>query len=375
MQHERALEIGGFFELSPALFADQLCGETVGRAAFIPAQAQLLRSGRDALRGLLTAFARDGRRRLVVPAFLCDSVLQAAEGTGASWDIRFVPVTTEFVPEAEVLETVLAHESERTCAIAVPLFGKALPCAVVEVYERAQQLGVRVIDDLSHALFSMDVSGIGTDQYASLRKLAPLPDGGFASSSSNEFQQPPLRDCACGRCSDFSAINLVAMTAKQQWLSTGDGKKSDFREVGRLAELTIDRCRSVVPMSMVAKAMVTQMDPVRIAEQRRENYQVLYERLAGLPMIRSVLGEVGDGICPLGFVIMCDERDQLRSKLSDAGVYCPVHWPISNRVADVDACSARELSSRILTIPCDQRYKPQSMRLVADVFVRALRDL
>jgi hypothetical protein len=104
----------------------------------------------------------------------------------------------------------------------------------------------------------------------------------------------------------------------------------------------------IILENMVAYSIVAQM--------RIDNYRALSERLAGF----AVFPRIEPDVVPLGFPVRVPKRDAVRQALFDHQIYPPVHWLIDGVIPSKYEDSHR-LALQIMTLPCDQRYKPEDM--------------
>lgn len=66
-------------------------------------------------------------------------------------------------------------------------------------------------------------------------------------------------------------------------------------------------------------------------------------------------------ICPLGFIIKLNNRNEIRQKLFELNIFSPIHWILSEEITEDHFDKSIELSNEILTIPLigltDKKYK------------------
>jgi hypothetical protein len=102
-------------------------------------------------------------------------------------------------------------------------------------------------------------------------------------------------------------------------------------------------------------------------------------RAANLDAFRDGLGEV-DGVqlldAPFAATLVFDEatrRDEVRETLIASRVYPAIYWPQEERVLPGIRQVDIDLSRRILSIQCDQRYTVDDMTRVAAIVRSALK--
>lgn len=344
-------EIGSDFELD----ADAEIGPPVTPWGWVqdPATRRLL-SGREALRLLLRDARADGRDRLLLPAYLCDSVAQAAS---PDWDLEWIPVTDRLLPRPDALADAMARAPERTVVVEVPIFSSPLPAAVRQALD--SQPAARVIEDLTQTLLSHRRPK-RAHAIASVRKWLPLADGGLAVGTSTP---------ADGADDAFAEQRAATMNAKWRWLQDGAGDKDAYLRGYSTWEHALDDARGVRRMSAASQARLEAADLEAIGAARRANYRTMRELVLMSPRIGDEITlfepDLPDGAVPLGLPVICRRRDALRRHLIRNRVYCPVHWPLPAAVAEGDFPVAQRRNREFMTLVIDQRYDARDMARVA----------
>lgn len=99
-----------------------------------------------------------------------------------------------------------------------------------------------------------------------------------------------------------------------------------------------------------------------IIKIRRENARFLIRELESVPEIRLWKNTIGDDDVPLFVPIFMkpEVKSELRKRLIENDIYCPVHWPISNlhKIDDKES----DIYLEELSLVCDQRYGVDDMK-------------
>jgi dTDP-4-amino-4,6-dideoxygalactose transaminase len=120
-------------------------------------------------------------------------------------------------------------------------------------------------------------------------------------------------------------------------------------------------------MSQLSLAIINySVDYSTIAKRRRDNYRALSERLGEYAIFRGIEPDV----VPLGFPVRLANRDEVRQALFDHQIYPPVHWLIEG-VTPPEYKDSHRLACQIMTLPCDQRYGPEDMETIAELFLQS----
>jgi hypothetical protein len=221
------------------------------------------------------------------------------------------------------------------------------------------------VEDHSHDPFSPWAVGSSADYaFCSARKTLPVPDGGILWSPQQRDLPPQPRGGA-----DGSQLKLAAMLLKGRYLDRGgDDLKERFRRLQLEGEEQLRRA-PVAAASPAARDAVIGGAPLPWRVRRSDNAVVLLGALSGFRIAEPLFDEWPAGAAPLGVVLVFESqpvRDRIREALREAGVYCPVHWPIDSGPPQV-----RDLSARVLTIPTDWRYSAGDMERVASILLEA----
>jgi dTDP-4-amino-4,6-dideoxygalactose transaminase len=96
--------------------------------------------------------------------------------------------------------------------------------------------------------------------------------------------------------------------------------------------------------------------------RRRTNFQLLLETFQADPALRAVatplFPALPSRVSPLAFPVRVrGDRDRLRARLRELGVFCPVHWDLRHEPWITAFPQSRDLAATELSIPIDQRYQ------------------
>ncbi|HET9051049.1 MAG TPA: hypothetical protein VFO60_05055, partial [Candidatus Dormibacteraeota bacterium] len=76
-------------------------------------------------------------------------MLEAAEGTGRDWSVHLVDVDDSLAPLAQGIDRATTQAPERSCLLAMPLFGAPYPPSAVAAIGAAESRGVEVCWDVT----------------------------------------------------------------------------------------------------------------------------------------------------------------------------------------------------------------------------------
>ncbi len=342
--------------LAPAAQVQWPWGEADGQVPGL-----LLGSGRDALR-LVVAHGRDahGWRRLWVPSYLCQHVVEVLVGTGLPC-VTYVDAPNLPGPEP----STLTPDPDDVVLLVnyVGLRGR-------EVLETVDLGEASLIVDHTHDPWS-DWAGDSQADYAvaSLRKTLPVPDGGVVWSPRG-LPLPAAPALSPTRAAAADA-KWKAMRLKGHYLAGEQVAKADFRALATEGEAAMASGR-VSGMHPATAARLSEFPIAGWRVRRRRNHQALCEALRDLSGF-TVLQSGGD--CPFSAFLVFEEsamREQVRLALIEARCYPAILWPMAEPLLDGVPEAHRSLGERSLSIHCDMRYDAEDMARVAQVVADAL---
>lgn len=358
----RAVGIGGEFPLEPPAFREG----SAPSEDHPPAAGAWLSSGRAAIR---LAFQRacvlaGERRRVLLPAYLCPSVLQPFRE--ARVPVTFYRLDERLNVDLDDLSEKLT--SDTAAVLLIHYFGIPQSADVFNV-ARAADPPVAIIDDVSHSWLSGDgieaPAAPRTFRICSPRKVGALPDGGVLAASDGCLERdaepaPPHRRFVGAR-----TLGLHLRWCFQQTAIPGVNAAA-YRLLDR-AERLLDADTLVRRGSRLSKRLFAAWPRKAFAARRRENYEMLARGLteAG-ERIRPLFPELPARAVPLGFPIVVRDRERVKRGLIARGIYPPVHWALPQEDGIARYPHLVDVSDRILTIPIDQRYGPAEMNRVLE---------
>lgn len=319
-----APEIGGFFELALPDFGDSF-----------PSPFMKFQSARSALRAVLES---SGFKRVLLPTYICDSVVRAISDAGRS--IEFYRLDDRLSP---IVPTTLEKDTALLC---VNYYG--LCDDVVTRMQKEIAPGQLIVDN-TQALFSAPTQAFAT--IYSPRKFVGLPDGGLLATRGPAIIMP--RDEDEGSMARMEHL-LVRMAGTAR-----DGYSS-FLASGHSLEDT-----RPLQMSRLTSRLLRSIDTHVVRSRRRANFERL---AAAFDPINVRQWELDPTCIPLCYPLVTaeDVRD-IRKRLADSNIYVPVYWEEARQRIE-DGSIEQTMLDKCLALPCDQRCTPAHIdRLIACV--------
>jgi dTDP-4-amino-4,6-dideoxygalactose transaminase len=328
--------------------------------------------GRVALWAALRALGLRRGDRLLVPAYICDSILPALTALGV--EPRFIPTDRSLRVDLGQLEREL--RAGAGAVLLVHYFGFPAP-DFETVAAACAQYRVPLIEDCAHALYGQaDGRPLGTRGAAAILspwKSLPLPDGGVlvlngASPPADLRQLPrPLLPVTARRVVYrwLSVVETALGRSPRLWLLRSWSLRR--RMQAGLAQAALVPRRS----SRVAERLARGADWSTVVRRRRANYELLHQALRDSSWARPLVGDLPAGVSPLGYPLLAESREQKRSALLAAGVNVRAYWEQLPGSVSVEAfADAHYLADRILVLPVHQSLTPNQLDHLLYVLAR-----
>ncbi len=310
----------------------------------------LLFSGRDCISYLIKSLKLDSDSLVLLPSYLCSSVLIPFKENGVKYDFYKVDENLE-VDVKDLSEKI---EKKPSFVLIVNYFGFIQP-KLNEVKSLCEKNGVKLVEDNVQS-FLTEHNPVGDFVFNSYRKFLSIPDGAylFGAIKDVELSDAPSKFVSYRSIAGFSK-NISFL--KEFW------RKLFVESEDKL----IDEHVRPAKMSSFSKYLLNKFDFDEIISKRRRNYFYLIGKLSNVGGVKVLYPELKKEVCPLGCPILVESRDEVRNKLILNKIYPPVHWELPEDVGKEHEESWK-LSGKILTIPIDQRYSIRDMDKVVEVF-------
>lgn len=324
-------------------------------------------SGRDALvRALRLVGVRAGGR-VLLPSYICGSVVAAVEAVGGI--PAFYPTAPTLTIDRTGFDEALAREDAQA-AVVVHYFGAVDP-QFDGISETLERRGVPMIEDCAHALFGarqgVPLGSRGSAAVFSPRKSLPMRDGGIVRVRGTDT-------FSCRETPSPTGARLPPRGLKDRLPLRVRGWLLSSRSV-RLQRVAMDDRRPIEerPMSDASRRTLFSCDPRAIASRRRANATAAVRALEGAPHLRPLAGEPSGGDSPLGVPVLVRDRDEVAKRLYRRGLLFPIMW---ERIPDLPSRlsgGAHALSRTILLVPVHQDLEPSVVEQACQTLLRLAR--
>jgi hypothetical protein len=322
----------------------------------------LLGSGRDALQLVLQhGRAHHGWERLWLPSYMCQHVVATLVATGIPCQV-YEDAPTQAGPTVNTLTP-----APQDVVLVVNYFGLR-HTAVLEPLDLG---GAALVIDHTHDPLSKWAHDDQADYaFASLRKTAPIPDGGVLwSPKGHPMPSAPEVTLTHARAARWK---WKAMRLKGHYLAGELVHKADFRALASEGESDIAR-GDVSRMVPASEARLATLPLGTWRTRRQSNHDALLSALQGARGAEVLIGSTES--CPFSAFLVFEEarvRTRVRAALIESRVYPAVLWPMDEPQLPGVPEGHRTLGDRTLSVHCDMRYDAADMSRVATVILGAL---
>ena len=329
--------------------------------------------------------------KVLIPAYHCNSMVEPVvhmQGTPV-----FYRVDSNATVDIEDVERRL--DPKVRVLMVTNYFG--FPQNLREIRRFCDERSLILIEDCAHVFFGdycgKPIGSYGDYTFASPMKFFPIYDGGYLISAKRSITDIELQSAGLlfeakgawtivgrgvdyrrfrlGRC--FLRLPYAVRRLTKRLFKRGEGESAALRPghaqpiyrfggyfSGREGEY--DPAWIHVRMSLVSRLVVGITAKSRVADRRRRNYQILLERLAGLPKCRPLFPILPDTVVPYVFPLVVGDPHEVFPALKRARV------PISRfgeypwrDFRGAEFPEAAGLSREVFQFPCHQEIRPREL--------------
>ena len=359
------MEIGSIFDINTT----DLFYKNVGTIFKFPLEndyiyedKKFFNTGRSAIEFLFRYCITNNCTEVLVPNYICNSVLDAIGRAGYKY--KMYSITRDFDIDLNDLKRQLTQETK--AILFINYFGGTISKETAEKLLELKKQGIVLIEDDTQCLFSRmkDIIGIGNYIVASIRKWVAIPDGAVLYA---EVEKLPIVKLEEGY-NQYSMLYLLAQIMKSEYLKNNNLDKNLYLKLIKQSTNELFSDYKIRKMTHISENLLLNMDINTIIERRRINYQFLYDELSKIREIELPV-KLKNGMTPFGMPIFIKNREELFEYLIKNDIYCNIHWKglMAGEVAI-------DVSNKILTIPCDQRYNLEHMKYVGEKLVNFYKE-
>jgi dTDP-4-amino-4,6-dideoxygalactose transaminase len=337
---------------------------------------------RNAIYHLFTALvAQNPRLTVLAPDYTSGNEILALRAAGAR--IEYCPVDRRMQMDPQQVEELCArHDAHLLYVIHYVGWPQPMP-ALLDICRRR---GMRLVEDCALSLLSETPStGLGAGaplgsfgdwSVFCLYKTLPLPNGALLVQNTTpikSLERLSLRDAGSASVLGRTAELLVQrirgranrVGAALQVVKRGMGRAAGAMEVRRanVGDIGFNLDEVDLAMSGLSARLLERLDFGDIRRRRIENYRSLDAQMDA--SVERVFPSLPDGVCPLFFPIIVDDKAAAARALQQRGVDALEFWNDSMESGSEMGPDARFLRQHVLELPIHQDLTPRHLAHVA----------
>lgn len=327
--------VGGEFEIDLSLLRD----------GFVESpDTYYFASGRTALYQIIKSLDC-ARRKVWMPDWLCHTMVDAVERAG--FECVYYELDNHYKTTVEALDRSGFQDGDTV--LMVNYFGLQKLNETAKSIKEAYPHAIVIEDDVQAYWELAERENPYADyRFTSLRKALPIPDGGLV------YTKRPMPKAT--ERNTFAPLKFQAGVMKLNRGKEGIND-DDYLKLFKQGDALIPENYDSV-MSDDSKRLYAGTDFQKVKQQRQANAKHLLEGLAAIgikPMIDVPVDSV-----PLFVPIWLENRDEVRKRLFQHEIFCPVHWPFEG----MSVKKGKDMADHELSLIVDQRYALKDMDLI-----------
>ncbi len=297
-------------------------------------------SGRAALYQILKSIPSN-KKHIWLPDYLCATIVKSVASAGFSYS--FYELNNSF--ETEPIALSEAGFKDGDAILLINYFGLQHLQSVTSRIRKEFPTAIIIEDDVQAFFEFNERPNPDADyRYTSLRKTFPVTDGAPVFT---KYPMPKVSGV-----NSFAPLKLEAsyMKFNRDSLKNDNEYLALFKQGNDLIDSNLNST-----ISKESKAIYAGSDLSEVKRKRRANADYILAALSNMG-IQTIL-PVPDDAIPLFVPIWLEKRDEVRKRLFEQEVFCPVHWPTEG----IELKRGNEMFKHELSVICDQRYNMDDM--------------
>lgn len=274
----------------------------------------------------------------ILPSYLCPTILYPFKKLGIKF--KFYRVNAKLEIDNGHLKEMVTDNCKSIFFI--NYFGFPHRSETLNVLKQFKQKGIIIIEDASQSFFSNFKDIIGNYYFNSFRKFLPL-DGSVIISDDN------INLYSFNSYRKYLTLKIAAQFLRYLNYQTGIDLSQLFKSLFKSSEgFYYDRYPAY--LHKYNQHLIEKFNFEELILKRREYFNHLITNFSKFSFVK----ELPDNVVPLGYPIICRDRDAVRKNLINENVFCPVHWHLPDEVFVDEFNESTDLSKMILTLPVSE---------------------
>lgn len=300
-------------------------------------------SGRAALYQILKYLKEQhGITSVLLPDYLCDTILVPIRKLDVAYS--FYPLNDKLELESETFMEVYKRDA---AILLINYFGLQDLSEQVAFIRSIDKDAIIIEDDVQAYYEFKKPLGNVDFKFTSLRKTFAVPDGGLVKTT----HQLPVIETP-NAFGQYKAAGAIMKSMRDELFDD-----SVYLDIFKIGGRKIDS-ELGCSMSLISERLYASVDEEYVKNRRLANAKYLVEKLSETGI--QLLLPLAEDKVPLFVPIYLENRDEVRKRMFQQEVFCPVHWPL----AGMPVKKSKEMAEHELSLIVDQRYKEPDMKQI-----------
>ncbi len=300
--------------------------------------------GRDALSLAVSSLDLGADDTVLLPAYLCREVLKPFLRMTR---VEFYELRSDLTVDPEEIKLKLAKAKVKMMMI-INYFGFLQPYRK-EIKGICSDRGIILMEDCAHSLLTEGSGEVGDLSIYSFRKILPLPDGGgLKMNIEGKTVTPKFYPRIYSNVLSVFIILKLLLNVRAETFSRA-GLTIRTKNLVPNAAMASKNNR-ILPLSSFAYNGMGNMSFPEIVQKRRNDYHFWQECAEKSNSFMPVFSNLPSGVCPLGYPVKVKDRDALKSRLLEEGIFLRTHWHLPETVGK-EFVNSHKLSMQTITLP------------------------
>ncbi len=315
------------------------------------------------------------RTTVLVPDYHSGNEVLALQAAGAT--LHFYRIGPDMQPDIDDVER-LCRLHEPDVLYVIHYLGWPQPLAALKTI--CQRRSMLLVEDCALSLLSepdgRPLGAAGDWSIFCLYKTLPVPNGALLVQ--NTMTLDSLERLRLRKASAASVLGRIAELLVQrargriaiigtalQFAKRAAGRAAGALDVARsgVGDLGFNLADVDLRMSLASERLLRRFDFDGIRRRRIDNFRTLASALRGRATLLHA--ELADGVCPLFFPIVVDDKASAATSLREHGVDALEFWNHGAGGPDTGSEAVRFLRSRVLALPVHQDLRPRQLAHIA----------
>ncbi len=313
-----------------------------GFADFFKGIEQFYFSGRVALRAIISnGINKHSWKRIYIPTYYCQEVYDFVTDLNIEFEFYDCNPVQNLLPS-------FIEDDDKCAVLVVNYFGISIP-------DFSHLKNSAVIEDLTHDLSLINQSKADY-VFGSLRKVLPVPVGGFVKSKEK------LQEIASSLFSEEVALEkLSGMVLKKKYLEGKIKEKDIFRNLLIEAEHSFENLKTYTSLPLLVKEFFSELNIYKIISSKKHNSLLAKKQIRSNAKFDLLTSNSDSEYAIILKFHNTEEREELRKYLIKHNIYPMVLWP--NHINEKDLI----LENTLLFVHIDFRYSFEDVQFITKI--------